>query len=1195
MKVAVGANGEWAKFKEEMQRRFKFGDGLLTKEDLEMLRWDEFSIVGSFATAFEKMAKKVPGLAEEEQCATFLGHFKNWEGSSLTKKVASGKKLTWAAIKEGVMDGELDQVDIFQMRQARKKRKALDVTTSDGRDFKKMIEDAVAQLDAEKEAKRKTMAAPQTVGKAKKAVVQDEEEEEEEKEPEPQKLTKAQRKARNLAQGGQGSGRGQVPQAVAMPPPESSHQAAPAPYGPWPGCGGGEGWTTSGSQCGQEGGRGAGRGRIDWRNAICWHCGQKGYTIKFCHVRRNDEDEGLISTNYDGDMYDKGGYHLDPRIPGGTRKEALRRAEAGEPPAPPAMFQIWQEKGVRSDTRVEEVGENEEVEQERKADTTKVEPLIVESDDEIEEDYWNRPLHIETGEDYWRTARQTMENMEDLMDKIRRYQGKMVDLCEEVKELEGQRPQVFIYGLGPKSQGAPVSILNVSVTGGTPRSGMSFRPPSRSGRAAQAVRTRARGPASPKPPAKDIPGPSREKEVVEPPVNEEEEDDHLRNEEDEKAEQRAKKRGVKADTEKAPEQKKKKYTVRVEKGFDVEEIMDRILEGHNHLMNLKDVLASEPRLREELKAHLCRKMVASVRLGVIIPKEAEWSKTGTKMDWKSVACGCFDVVVKGKACTTMMNTSAKMNLIKKEDALRLRMEIDRFDNGILVGANSRSIFVGTASKVVLEIGKWMMDLALADKHQLGLTPLWRSHAKRERRGRASGTASGDNQIENAGMGQKRRQTTHLHRRERRTISDRVPMARERVWMGWSEDVARDERNIAPEGKMTGFIKFVRRFIRQFVKSVVERVMHWGDCRRLLRGYYNPGRQAEERRSLESKRKEPEAEGRRTFERGTSSRSQEGERRREHSTHRMERRGELPAERSQRRRESEVSEAPPQSIQRPEDQSMAEVRQEAPREVTEQRMDEDQAAREKDLDRQERAAREQEIRAEVRRKNLEELHRRVEQGQWPVDLKDKKGKSVSNQQEEDPPLLFEAWENFDRLMGAARGPEGPQQEMGVKLVLTDLLTLKGVMKEGFAAARASDQKIGERLTKVAQKAYGQRVEWEQETRDLKENQKRQDREFDAMKVELEKAWAGNEAIRQVNQTLDKVNEALRAYLQAQQASFQAKEVKWEKRIKELEAQLEQRAPTALVDWTEVQGFEMKRPPAEEAFKSQKEEKKANLQA
>ncbi|GBG89508.1 hypothetical protein CBR_g49299 [Chara braunii] len=779
MKVAAGANGEWTKFKEEMQRRFKLGDGLLTKEDLEMLRRGEFSTVGAFATTFEKMAKKVQGLAEEEQCATFLGHFKNWEGSSLTKKAAPGKKLTWAAIKEGVMDGELDQVVIFQMRQARKKRKALDATTSDGRDFKKMIEDAVAQLDAKKEAKRKTMAAPQIVGKAKKAVVQEKEEEEEEEEPEPQKLTKAQRKARNLAQGGQGSGRGQVPQAVAMPPPESSYQAVSAPYGPWPGCGPSSHWHG--------------------------HC----------------------------------------------------------------SYALWPMSGPHGS-------------------------------------------------------------------------------C-----------------VGPSMSAASCGC----------------------------------------------PGPQAQQEVVEPPVKEEEEDDRLRNEEGEKAEQRAKKRGVKADTKKVPEQKRKKYTVRVEKGFDVEEIMDRILEGHNHLMNLKDVLASVPRLREELKARLCRKMVASVRLGAIIPKEAEWSETGTKMNWKSVACGCFDVVVKRKACTAMVDTGAEMNLIKEEDALRLRMEIDRSDNGILVGANSRSIFVGTASKVVLEIGKWMMDLALADKHQLG--------------------------------------------------EDLITM----------EDGARQVED--HERSVGGVYLLANALLQEEVAR-------------------NAGQDQERGENVIYEREDDD------FKEGEI---KEAFRAEEYDGVYLELGMFLSCEIRERDASEKVLKMRPNFLVRDEHLFM---------------------------------------------KSKGRNPRRVVCG-------------ITRQ--------------IDVIAALHDGTAGGHR---------NLLTLKGVMKEGFAAARASDQKIGERLTNVAQKAYGQRVEWEQETRDLKENQERQDRELHTMKVELEKAWAGNEAIRQVNQTLDKVNEALRAYLQAQQASFQTKEVKWEKRIKELEAKLEQRAPTTLVDWTEVQGFEMKKPPAEEAF-------------
>ncbi|GBG79659.1 hypothetical protein CBR_g29807 [Chara braunii] len=234
---------------------------------------------------------------------------------------------------------------------------------------------------------------------------------------------------------------------------------------------------------------------------------------------------------------------------------------------------------------------------------------------------------------------------------------------------------------------------------------MTFRSPSRTGRAPQAVSRRAKGPVSPEASAKDIPEPSGEKEVVDVPGEEDDEDDRLRKEEDEKAEQRAKKRSAKPDTDQAQEVKKKKYVVRVEEGFDVEEIMDKILEGHNHLMNLKDVLASTPSLRDELRAGLSRKMVASVRLGTIIPKEAKWAETGTKMDWKSVVCGCLDVVVKGTTCTTMVDIGAEMNLIKEADAVRLGMEVDHSDNGVLMGANSRSIFIGTTSSVILEIGK----------------------------------------------------------------------------------------------------------------------------------------------------------------------------------------------------------------------------------------------------------------------------------------------------------------------------------------------------------------------------------------------------------------------------------------------------------------------------------------------------------
>ncbi|GBG78688.1 hypothetical protein CBR_g27913 [Chara braunii] len=156
--------------------------------------------------------------------------------------------------------------------------------------------------------------------------------------------------------------------------------------------------------------------------------------------------------------------------------------------------------------------------------------------------------------------------------------------------------------MGPGSQGGSGNLPGVTISGPAPRSGMAYRPPSRTGRAPHAVRTRAKRPVSPEEPTKDVPEPSGKEVVVDVPEGEDEEEDRLRKEEDEKAEQRAKKRGAKPDTDNPSEVKKKKYAVRVDEGFDVEEIMDRILEGYNYLMNLKDVLASALRLRDELKA-----------------------------------------------------------------------------------------------------------------------------------------------------------------------------------------------------------------------------------------------------------------------------------------------------------------------------------------------------------------------------------------------------------------------------------------------------------------------------------------------------------------------------------------------------------------------------------------------------------------
>ncbi|GBG71418.1 hypothetical protein CBR_g8838 [Chara braunii] len=206
-------------------------------------------------------------------------------------------------------------------------------------------------------------------------------------------------------------------------------------------------------------------------------------------------------------------------------------------------------------------------------------------------------------------------------------------------------------------------------------------------------------------PSRKEPEPERRKEVVEVPEEEEEDDDkedeRLRQKEDQRAELRAKKRGAREEVEPSlPDsvRKRKKYAVRMEEGFDVERMVDKLLEGHNDLMNLKDILASAPRLRGELKGRLSRRLT-------VLPREVEWTEAGTRMNWKYVACGQVDLVIRNQKCTGMVDTGAEMNIIREKEAVMIGMEIDHSDHGMLHDANCKAAFCGTASNVIIEIGK----------------------------------------------------------------------------------------------------------------------------------------------------------------------------------------------------------------------------------------------------------------------------------------------------------------------------------------------------------------------------------------------------------------------------------------------------------------------------------------------------------
>ncbi|GBG90512.1 hypothetical protein CBR_g50856 [Chara braunii] len=227
-KVVDATGGSWAKFGDLMRRKYSLGDGLLT------MNKEDFSTIGAFVHEFKKRARKVHGISEEAQCATFLGLLIGSEATELTKYGEGSERLTWATIEKGVEEGSLDQVEQHQMRLQRRKRKERDVTASGTPGVKRIVTDVLAALgyDSEAELQKRVVAVAQ--GRA--SGVVDEEEGREDYgggETGSQALTKAQRKQRNLLLGGQGSGKGQAPQAPATPPPVAAAAPAPAPAGSW--------------------------------------------------------------------------------------------------------------------------------------------------------------------------------------------------------------------------------------------------------------------------------------------------------------------------------------------------------------------------------------------------------------------------------------------------------------------------------------------------------------------------------------------------------------------------------------------------------------------------------------------------------------------------------------------------------------------------------------------------------------------------------------------------------------------------------------------------------------------------------------------------------------------------------------------------------------------------------------------------
>ncbi|GBG75069.1 hypothetical protein CBR_g19582 [Chara braunii] len=185
------------------------------------------------------------------------------------------------------------------------------------------------------------------------------------------------------------------------------------------------------------------------------------------------------------------------------------------------------------------------------------------------------------------------------------------------------------------------------------------------------------------------------------------EDEKLRAEDERQARLRAQKRGLDENQDKEKDEgeeeehqkKKNRYTISIEEGIDIEKMVDRILESHRDLVTLKEFLAASPKIREELKQRLTRWKVMTVKLGDVIPPEANLTPAGAKMDWRCVATGHVMVKIGVSQHLALVDTGAEMNILKEKEALELGIEIDRTDNEFLVGAGGSTPFCGTASNM----------------------------------------------------------------------------------------------------------------------------------------------------------------------------------------------------------------------------------------------------------------------------------------------------------------------------------------------------------------------------------------------------------------------------------------------------------------------------------------------------------------
>ncbi|GBG88206.1 hypothetical protein CBR_g46774 [Chara braunii] len=191
--------------------------------------------------------------------------------------------------------------------------------------------------------------------------------------------------------------------------------------------------------------------------------------------------------------------------------------------------------------------------------------------------------------------------------------------------------------------------------------------------------------------------------------NSDKEDERLRAEDERQVKQRASEQDVEkrkeAVEEEEPRRKKNIYIIPVEKGFDIEQIVDRMLKRLRDLVTLKEFLAASPKICNELKQRLTRRKVMIIKFGDIIPLEANWAPAGTKMNWRCVVTGLLQTHVGQGEFTAVMHDGAEMNIIREKKVMEAGIRINRVDTRFLIGASGSTVFCGMANDVMVSVGR----------------------------------------------------------------------------------------------------------------------------------------------------------------------------------------------------------------------------------------------------------------------------------------------------------------------------------------------------------------------------------------------------------------------------------------------------------------------------------------------------------